>query len=363
MFPYIYSLITKIADFFELLKDSVKIMKNEIQQQYSLKSLNTFGIEANAAKYISVEDEATLKELFDTGMFNSKFFVLGGGSNVLFTQDYDGLIVHVRNKSMHHFIEGNFVYITAAAGEIWNDLVWYCINHDFAGLENMALIPGTVGASPIQNIGAYGQELMHIFYSCRAFDTESGEFVTFDNQDCQFSYRDSIFKNEWKGRFIICSVTYKLPLHATINISYGAISSELNNRNILQPTIKDVAKVVSYIRVEKLPDPSTVGNAGSFFKNPIISQEQFLQLQQNFPEIVHYSLPNNEIKLAAGWLIEACGWKGKQIGHAAVWKNQALVLTNTGEASGNEIFNLSSRIVDDVYQQFGVNLEREVNIL
>jgi len=363
VFPYIYSHITKVADFFELLKDSVKKMKNEIQQQFPLKPLNTFGIEANAAKYISIENETMLPALYNTGAFSSKFFVLGGGSNVLFTQDYDGLIVHMRNKSIHHFIEGNFVYVTAAAGEIWNDLVWYCIHHDFAGLENMALIPGTVGASPIQNIGAYGQELMHIFYSCSAFDTQTGAFVTFNNQDCQFSYRDSIFKKEWKGRYIICSVTYKLPIHAAINISYGAITSELNHRNIVQPTIKDVAEVVSFIRVEKLPDPSTVGNAGSFFKNPIISQEQFLELQHKFPEIVHYPLNNNEYKLAAGWLIEACGWKGKQIGQAAVWKNQALVLTNAGEATGNEIFNLSSRIVDDVYLQFGVKLDREVNIL
>ena len=338
-------------------------MKNAIISQKSLKNLNTFAIEAIANQYIKVEDEIVLNQLFSEKLFKKEFFVLGGGSNVLFTKDYPGLLIHIANKGKQHFIEGNNVFVTAAAGEVWNDLVWYCIEHDFPGLENMALIPGTVGASPIQNIGAYGQELMHIFYSCRAFDTLTGEFVTFTNEDCQFSYRDSIFKREYRGRFIICSVTYKLELFGKINTSYGAIESELLNRGIQNPTIKDVAEVVSFIRVEKLPDPSTVGNAGSFFKNPIISKSKFLELLKQFPEIVHYSIDADQEKLAAGWLIEQCGWKGKTVGQVAVWKNQALVLTNVGNATGNEIFNVSSTIVDDVNTQFAVLLEREVNIL
>lgn len=338
-------------------------MKNAIISHKSLKNLNTFAIEAIANQYIKVEDETVLNDLFNEKLFEKEFFVLGGGSNVLFTKDYPGLLIHIANKGKQHFIEGNNVFVTAAAGEVWNDLVWYCIEHDFPGLENMALIPGTVGASPIQNIGAYGQELMHIFYSCRAFDTLTGEFVTFTNEDCQFSYRDSIFKREYRGRFIICSVTYKLELFGKINTSYGAIESELQNRGIQNPTIKDVAEVVSFIRVEKLPDPSTVGNAGSFFKNPIISKSKFLELLKQFPQIVHYSIDTDQEKLAAGWLIEQCGWKGKSVGQVAVWKNQALVLTNVGNATGNEIFNVSSTIVDDVNTQFGVLLEREVNIL
>ncbi|OYD47420.1 UDP-N-acetylenolpyruvoylglucosamine reductase [Sphingobacterium cellulitidis] len=338
-------------------------MKNAIISHKSLKNLNTFAIEAIANQYIKVEDETVLNDLFNEKLFEKEFFVLGGGSNVLFTKDYPGLLIHIANKGKQHFIEGNNVFVTAAAGEVWNDLVWYCIEHDFPGLENMALIPGTVGASPIQNIGAYGQELMHIFYSCRAFDTLTGEFVTFTNEDCQFSYRDSIFKREYRGRFIICSVTYKLELFGKINTSYGAIESELQNRGIQNPTIKDVAEVVSFIRVEKLPDPSTVGNAGSFFKNPIISKSKFLELLKQFPQIVHYSIDTDQEKLAAGWLIEQCGWKGKAVGQVAVWKNQALVLTNVGNATGNEIFNVSSTIVDDVNTQFGVLLEREVNIL
>ena len=338
-------------------------MKNAILQEKSLKNLNTFGIEAYAKKYKMIEAEQDLKDLYDARCFESEFFVLGGGSNVLFTKDYEGLIVHMANKGKQHFIQNDQVFVTAEAGEVWNDLVWYCIDHDFPGMENMALIPGTVGASPIQNIGAYGQELMHIFYSCRAFDTKTGEFITFSNDDCQFSYRDSIFKREFKGRFIICSVTYKLNLFGKINLSYGAIESELIKRGITEPSIKDIAEVVSFIRVEKLPDPSTVGNAGSFFKNPIIPKEQFLALKKQFPEIVHYTIDLDQEKLAAGWLIEKCGWKGKQVGQVAVWKNQALVLTNAGEATGNEIFALSSTILDDVYTHFGVHLEREVNIL
>ena len=338
-------------------------MANPILQEKSLKRLNTFGIEAFAKNYIKIENEHDLISLYNLKCFEGDFFVLGGGSNILFTKDYQGLIVHIATKGKQHFIENDRAFVTAEGGEVWNDLVWYCIEHDFPGLENMALIPGTVGASPIQNIGAYGQELMDVFYSCRAFDTQTGEFVHFNNQDCQFSYRDSIFKREAKGRYIICSVTYKLGLFSKIDISYGAIGTELTKRGILEPTIKDVAEVVSYIRVEKLPDPSTVGNAGSFFKNPIIPRAQFLELKKQFPQIAHYTIDSQHEKLAAGWLIEQCGWKGKKVGEVAVWKNQALVLTNMGKATGNEIFTLSSIIVDDVYTHFGVLLEREVNII
>lgn len=338
-------------------------MKNSIQESVSLKNLNTFGIEATTSSYIQVIEESTLSELFDSGYLDHPFFILGGGSNVLFTKDYTGLIVHMCNQGIRHRIQGNHVYVTAAGGEIWNDLVWYCIEHQFPGLENMALIPGTVGASPIQNIGAYGQELMHVFHSCRAFDTQSGDFLTFTQSDCEFSYRDSIFKRKYKGRYIITSVTYRLPLHASINTTYGAIESELMRRGIQSPDIRDIAEVVSEIRVEKLPDPSTIGNAGSFFKNPIIPINHFLRLQESYPNIVHYPAGEGKVKIAAGWLIEQCGWKGKVVGEVAVWKNQALVLTNLGNASGNEIYKISSTILDDVLHTFDIALEREVNIL
>lgn len=329
----------------------------------SLKNLNTFGVPSIAKNFIEVNDEKVLLDLYRKGYFQQKFFVLGGGSNVLFTQDFEGTIVKISNKGIQHFIEGSHIFVTAAGGEIWNDLVWYCINHNFPGLENMALIPGTVGASPIQNIGAYGTELMHVFYSCRAFDTRTGEFRTFSNKECAFTYRDSIFKSKYKERYIILSVTYKLHLNTAINTSYGAIESELSKRGIVSPTIKDVAEVVSDIRVEKLPDPSTVGNAGSFFKNPIISNTQLEKLKSIHPTIVFYPLDNDTSKIAAGWLIEQAGWKGKEIGEVAIWKNQALVITNKGNATGNQIFDVSTQIIESVHQQFGIQLVREVNIL
>lgn len=334
-----------------------------IQENIPLLPYNTFAVDASAKKLIHITDESELTTLFEHQVFTANFFVLGGGSNVLFTKDYDGTIVKISNKGIHHFIEGNHIYVTASAGEVWNDLVWYCVDRGFPGMENLALIPGTVGASPIQNIGAYGTELMDVFYSCRAFDTMTGTFRTFQNQDCAFTYRDSIFKSKYKGRYIILTVTYKLAMHKPRNTSYGAIESELAKRNIAQPSIKDIAEVVSHIRVEKLPDPSTVGNAGSFFKNPIVSNTQLERIQQQYPEVVHYPVSNSESKLAAGWLIEQCGWKGKEIGEVAVWKNQALVITNKGSASGKDIYIVSGQIITDVEQKFDVKLEREVNIL
>ena len=335
----------------------------KIQQDIRLKNYNTFGVQAIAKEFIDIQDEKQLIDLYNAGIFQKKFFVIGGGSNILFTQDFDGTIVKISNKGIQHFIEGSNIFITAAAGEVWNDLVWYCVERDFPGLENLALIPGTVGASPIQNIGAYGTELMNVLYTCRAFDTYTGQFKTFKNQECGFSYRDSIFKSKYKGRYIVITVTYKLHLHASLNTSYGAIESELALRNITEPTIKDIATVVSHIRVEKLPDPSTVGNAGSFFKNPIIPNEQLEKLKLQFPHIVCYPIDDFFTKVAAGWLIEQCGWKGKEIGEVAVWKNQALVLTNKGEATGNEIFLVSEQIIDSVFDKFQIKLEREVNIL
>ncbi|MBE8715414.1 UDP-N-acetylmuramate dehydrogenase [Sphingobacterium hungaricum] len=338
-------------------------MEYKVIQNASLKAYNTFGVDVQAQHLIRIDEEIQFTQLFQNEIFKQKYFVLGGGSNVLFTKDFDGTILKINLKGIQHFIEGSNAYITAAAGEIWNDFVWYCIDHQFPGTENMALIPGTVGASPVQNIGAYGAELMDIFYSCRAFDTLEGMFVTFNREDCGFTYRDSIFKSVHKDRYIITSVTFKLYLQKAVNTTYGAIQSELDLRNIAQPTIKDVAEVVSHIRVEKLPDPSMIGNAGSFFKNPIIAVEEFQRIQSAYPNVVHYPINDKEEKLAAGWLIEQCGWKGKAIGEVAVWKNQALVITNLGNASGKEIFDVSSKIVNDVHQKFGITLEREVNIL
>lgn len=335
----------------------------EIQKNILLKDYNTFGVQATAAQFIDIKDEKKLVDLYKAGIFKNRYFVIGGGSNVLFTTDFDGTILKISNKGIQHFIEGLNIFVTASGGEIWNDLVWYCVNHGFPGLENMALIPGTVGASPIQNIGAYGTELMNVMYTCRAFDTLTGEFRTFNNKDCGFSYRESIFKSKYKNRYIIVSVTYKLNIHTQRNTSYGAIESELQKRGIETPSIKDIAEVVSHIRVEKLPDPSTIGNAGSFFKNPIITNTKLNSLKLSYPNIVNYPIDEQYSKIAAGWLIEQCGWKGKEIGEVAIWKNQALVITNKGKATGKEIFQVSKEIIESVFDTFGIELEREVNIL
>jgi len=233
----------------------------------------------------------------------------------------------------------------------------------YAGLENLSLIPGSVGAAPIQNIGAYGVELQDVFNSCTAFEIETGQIRTFTKAECHFGYRESIFKNELKGRYIITSVKFHLSLIPNLNLKYGAIGQELTTRHIIEPTISDVSKVVSHIRVSKLPDPSTIGNAGSFFKNPVISTPEFEALHARFPEVVNYPATDGAVKLAAGWLIEQCGWKGKVVGRTGTWKNQALVLVNHGGATGGEVFRFSSEIIDSVYAKFGVRLEREVNII
>lgn len=335
-----------------------------IENNFPLKKLNTFGVESHAHFYVQISSEEDLKELFANSRWRGeKLLILGGGSNILFVNDFEGLVVHVHICGISHVKEDNLVYVTAGAGEVWNDLVNYCVDHRFAGLENLSLIPGSVGASPIQNIGAYGGELMDVFYSCKAFEIETGLIRIFNQADCNFSYRDSIFKGKLKNKYIITEVTYKLATDFNPNVSYGAIEQELKKRGIEKPTIKDISQVVSHIRVNKLPDPSTIGNAGSFFKNPVIEQKQFEYLQATFPDMIYYPAGENQIKLAAGWLIEQCGWKGKVVGNTGTWKNQALVLVNHGNATGDEIFNFSTAIIESVQNHFGVFLEREVNVI
>lgn len=336
----------------------------QIQENISLKPFNTFGVEATAASFVEITSEKELEELFLYDALKSKkLLVLGGGSNMLFTKNYDGLVLKIGIKGIIAELSGDTVFVSAGAGEVWNDLVNYCVRNGFPGMENLTLIPGTVGASPVQNIGAYGVELKDVFHSCRAFDISTGKIKTFNVEDCQFGYRESIFKNELKGKFIITSVVFKLSAEAKINSSYGAIESELEKRGILQPTIADVSAAVAHIRISKLPDPSTIGNAGSFFKNPIVDKKFFQELLKKYPNVVAYPMPNGPIKLAAGWLIEQCGFKGKVVGNTGSWKNQALVLVNHGNATGQEIFNYSAQIIDNVQSTFGVSLSREVNIL
>src|SRR5665213_24289 len=326
----------------------------QIQKDVSLKNFNTFGVEANAKFFVEINHKDELAELFlDPQWKETKMLVLGGGSDILLINDFDGLVIRVNIRGIEHRINHNEVFIEAGAGEVWNDLVNFCVIRGYAGIENLSLIPGSVGASPIQNIGAYGVELKDVFQSCCAFETATGQFKTFSKADCRFGYRESVFKEELKGQYIIVSVKLQLSLIPDLNLSYGAIGHELAERNIALPTIKDVSQVVSHIRVSKLPDPSTIGNAGSFFKNPVISEKQFIALQSKFPEAVHYAAGDGQVKLAAGWLIEQCGWKGKTVGRTGTWKNQALVLVNHGGATGTEVYTLSSQIIDSVYSKFG----------
>lgn len=335
----------------------------QIHENVSLKNFNTFGIDASARYFVEINHEDDLVELFmDPQWKNTERLILGGGSNLLLTQNFDGLIIRMNIRGMEHRVNHQDVFIEAGAGEVWNDLVNYAVRWGFAGMENLSLIPGSVGASPIQNIGAYGVELKDVFDLCRAFEIASGTFKIFDKEACRFGYRDSIFK-QLKGQYIVVSVKFHLSLTPHINTRYGAIEQELVNRNIANPSIRDISQVVSHIRVSKLPDPSTIGNAGSFFKNPVITAAEFKEVAEKHPEVVNYPAGDGYIKLAAGWLIEQCGWKGKVVGNTGTWKNQALVLVNHGGATGQEVYALSSQIIDTVYRKFGVTLEREVNVV
>lgn len=336
----------------------------QVIENVPLKNLNTFGVAAKAAWYADIRDENDLQALFAGDRWkNCPRLVLGGGSNMLFTSDFSGLIIHVKIQGIRYEVKGDDVFVTAGGGVVWNDLVNYCVDKGFAGIENLSLIPGSVGAAPVQNIGAYGVELQDIFHSCRAFEIASGKIRVFDKKDCGFSYRDSVFKSALKGLYIITEVSFKLSKIFKPELTYGAISDELSKRGISNPGIKDLSTVVSHIRVSKLPDPGTIGNAGSFFKNPVIPEVQFLKLNAEFPDIVHFPAPKDHIKISAGWLIEHCGWKGKVVGNTGTWKNQALVLVNHGNATGNEIFKFSESIIESVRAKFGILLEREVNII
>ncbi len=290
---------------------------------------------------------------------------LGGGSNILLTKDFDGLAIKLNLKGISEKdLNENEVLVTAKAGENWHEFVMYCLSKNYGGLENLSLIPGNVGTSPMQNIGAYGTEIKDVFVCCQVLDLENFELTTFDLEKCRFGYRDSIFKQEGKGRYIILDVTFKLTKKEhQIKTEYGAITSELQNLGITNPTIQDVSKAVINIRQSKLPDPKQIGNAGSFFKNPTIPLVQFEDLKQKFSNIQGY--PNGDmVKVPAGWLIEQCGWKGKQIGNVASHKLQSLVIINaTGKATGKEIFDFSTEIINSVQEKFGIELEREVNII
>jgi UDP-N-acetylmuramate dehydrogenase len=336
-----------------------------ILENYSLKKINTFGIEATARYFAAFSSLEALQQLLSNAQFtNTQKLILGGGSNLLFTQNFDGIVLKNNLKGIELIKEdADYYYVKSAAGEGWHDLVLYCLAHNYAGLENLSLIPGNVGASPMQNIGAYGVEIKDVFQELEAIHIQEKTMHIFSNADCKFGYRESIFKHELKNQYIIVSVTFKLKKKPDLNTSYGAIEAELKAMGIKEVTIQAISKAVCAIRSSKLPNPSEIGNAGSFFKNPEVLKSTFELLKINYPALVGYTLENGNVKLAAGWLIEQCGWKGKTIGDAGVHKLQALVLVNYGNAKGNEIFDLSQQIMDAVKEKFGVVLEREVNII
>ena len=331
------------------------------KEKFSLKSYNTFGIDSYAAFFSSFANIEELQEALEYKEL--PILILGGGSNILFTKDFDGLVLKNEIKGIENLREDDeYVYIKAGAGENWHQLVMHCVDNNLAGMENLSLIPGNAGATPMQNIGAYGVEIKDIFYELEAYHINDKQVVKFGLNDCEFGYRESIFKKKYRNQFVILNVTYRLHKKPAFNISYGAIAQELDRMGIKDLSIKAISQAVIHIRSSKLPDPHTVGNAGSFFKNPTVSSTVYETLKTRFPGIIGYAMDNGEVKLAAGWLIEQSGWKGFRNGDAGCYEKQALVLVNYGKASGKEIYSLSEEIVLSVEEKFGVKLEREVNI-
>ena len=336
----------------------------EIQTNFSLKNYNTFGIEASAKQFVAVHNVDELRTVLEQNKSQNKF-ILGGGSNMLLTKDIEALVIHIDLKGKKIIKEtDDFVWVESQAGENWHELVIWTIDQNFGGLENMSLIPGNVGTTPVQNIGAYGTEIKDTFDSCEAMTIENQEMKTFSNEDCHFGYRESVFKNEAKDKYIITSVVFKLTKrNHKINTSYGDITTELAKNNIVTPTLKDVSNAVISIRQSKLPDPKELGNSGSFFKNPILLKTDFKKIHQQFPEMKYYDVSETEVKVPAGWLIEQAGFKGKRFGDAGIHKNQALVLVNYGNATGQEILDVSKNIQSTIFKTFGIQIEAEVNVI
>ncbi len=346
-------------------------------ENISLKPFNAFGIDASARYFLEANSVSDIQNFLNDKAFDlfragaNGLLVLGGGSNLLLTKNVDGVVVRNNLKGIALLKEDEeHYYVKAGGGVVWHEFVLHCIKNKYAGIENLSLIPGCVGAAPIQNIGAYGVEQKETFYELEAIDLTENKAAIFNNADCQFGYRDSIFKREAKGKYMITSVTYRLNKTPKYNTSYGAINLELEKTGVKELSIAAISQAVCTIRRSKLPDPAVIGNAGSFFKNPTVGSEKYESLKKEFPGMVGYPAPpspgrgiRGEVKLAAGWLIEQCGWKGKSFGTYGVHKDQALVLVNYGGANGREIYDLSEKVLRSVKEKFGVDLEREVVII
>lgn len=334
----------------------------KIQQNISLKSYNTFGIDVQANQFVEVSNLLELKEVLE---FNQEpLLILGGGSNILLTKNFEGLVLKNNFKGIKVIKETDEdVLLEVGGGEVWHEFVLHCVKNNFSGIENLSLIPGNVGASPMQNIGAYGVEVKDVITGVEAVSLKDFSVRKFTSQECEFGYRTSIFKTTEKGNYFISKVTFRLSKQPNINTSYGAINSELENKGVKAPTIKDVSDAVIAIRKSKLPDPREIGNSGSFFKNPLITKDHLHKIQLEFKDVPNYLQEDGDYKIAAGWLIEQCGWKGKKINNYGVHSKQALVLVNYGGSTGKEIFDLSSEIIQSVENKFNITLEREVNII
>lgn len=331
---------------------------------FSLYPFNTFGMDVHASYFDILSKEEELLHLKEQEAFKKGLLILGGGSNILFTQDVPQWVLRNEIRGIEKIKEDEeYVWLRAGAGEVWHGFVLYCVNHGYGGVENLSLIPGTVGASPIQNIGAYGVEIKDVMDSVRFFDLEKETFVIFTTEQCQFGYRDSIFKRSLKGSIIITSVVFRLRKRPVFNVSYGNIQQELDLMGIKELSVKSISDAVIRIRSAKLPDPKEIGNAGSFFKNPEVPEKTYSDLKEQYPSIPGFKVSDSIIKIPAGWLIEQCGWKGFRENDYGVHRNQALVLVNYGKAKGKDIALLSEKIMTSVQDRFNIALEREVQII
>lgn len=334
-----------------------------IKHNVNIAPYTTFGVRSSAQLFSTFDSSQKLAQLLDEHRSES-VLILGGGSNVLFTVDFKGLILINQIKGIEVIEENEeHVYVQVGAGENWHEFVLYAIGKGWGGIENLSLIPGSIGASPMQNIGAYGVEIKDVFHSLTALHRSELNEEIFSHAECEFGYRESVFKRALKDQYVITTVTYKLNKKPKLNTSYGAIETELERKGIQQPTIKDVSDAVIAIRQSKLPDPKEIGNAGSFFKNPVVKESRLTEIQKSYPNAPYYRIDDEHVKIPAGWLIDTAGWKGKRFDNYGVHVNQALVLVNYDDAEGSSIYELSQRILDDISEKFGILLEREVNII